>query len=102
MPGRSRDESHLSNVDGQSSWKKAGKSQSTSFRSSGTQRKGNKGVLFDSRDQQVNRTSILYFFLFKSLKYMFSFIGKIDVKFEKSQLSFDLAANGTLNPQLVL
>lgn len=40
--------------------------------------------------------------LFKSLKYMFSFIGKIDVKFEKSQLSFDLAANGTLNPQLVL
>ncbi|CAA2996822.1 protease Do-like 2, chloroplastic [Olea europaea subsp. europaea] len=54
LPGRSRDESHLSNVDGQSSWKKAGKSQSTSFRSSGTQRKGNKGVLFDSRDQQVD------------------------------------------------
>ncbi|KAL2556719.1 Protease Do-like 2 [Forsythia ovata] len=53
FPGRSRDESPLSNADGRSSRKKSGRSQSTSLRSSGVQRKGNKGVLFDSKDQQV-------------------------------------------------
>ncbi|KAL2545188.1 protease Do-like 2 [Forsythia ovata] len=87
FPGRSRDKSPLSNADGRSSRKKAGRSQSTSLRSSGVQRKGNNGVLFDSKDQHVY--------------IVFPFIGKKDMKFKKSQLSFDLAANGTLNPQLV-
>ncbi|XP_020550193.1 protease Do-like 2, chloroplastic isoform X2 [Sesamum indicum] len=53
FPSISRDGSSLSNADGRSTWNKTGRSQLTSYKSSGLQRKANKGLLVDSTKQQV-------------------------------------------------
>ncbi|KAL0391081.1 UNVERIFIED_CONTAM: Protease Do-like 2, chloroplastic [Sesamum calycinum] len=53
FPSISRDGSSLSNADGTNTWNKTGRSQLTSNKSSGLQRKGNKGLLVDSTKQQV-------------------------------------------------
>ncbi|KAK4492561.1 hypothetical protein RD792_003374 [Penstemon davidsonii] len=53
FPQRSRDENPFSNADGRSSRNKTGRSQSTAFKSIGVQKKGNKGIEVDSKEQQV-------------------------------------------------
>ncbi|KAL0370570.1 UNVERIFIED_CONTAM: Protease Do-like 2, chloroplastic [Sesamum angustifolium] len=53
FPSISGDGSSLSNADGTNTWNKTGRSQLTSNKSSGLQRKGNKGLLVDSTKQQV-------------------------------------------------
>ncbi|KAK4441734.1 Protease Do-like 2, chloroplastic [Sesamum alatum] len=53
FPSISRDGSSLSNADGRSTWNKTGRSQLTSYKSSGLPRKGNKGLLVDSTKQLV-------------------------------------------------
>ncbi|KAL0437573.1 UNVERIFIED_CONTAM: Protease Do-like 2, chloroplastic [Sesamum radiatum] len=55
FPSISRDGSSSSNADGRSTWNKTGRSQLTSYKSSGLQRKGNKGRLVDSTRQQLVR-----------------------------------------------
>ncbi|KAL3849805.1 hypothetical protein ACJIZ3_011687 [Penstemon smallii] len=53
FPQRSRDENPFSNADGRSSRNKTGRSQSTAFKSIGVQKKRNKGIEVDSKEQQV-------------------------------------------------
>ncbi|CAK9175894.1 unnamed protein product [Ilex paraguariensis] len=56
FPERSKDERPYSNADGHSGRSKTGRSQSTAFKSFGGQRKGSKGFLLDSKEQQQVET----------------------------------------------
>lgn len=53
FPLKSRQEILFANADARGSRNKAGRSQSAGFNSSGTQKKGNKEFLADSKEQQV-------------------------------------------------
>ncbi|XP_009768575.1 protease Do-like 2, chloroplastic isoform X1 [Nicotiana sylvestris] len=57
FPQRSKNEGPFANADGRSSTNEAGRSQLASIKSFGLQRKG-KGVLLDSKEQQVETSSI--------------------------------------------
>ncbi|KAK4407063.1 Protease Do-like 2, chloroplastic [Sesamum angolense] len=50
---KSKDERSFSNSDGRSDWNKAGRSQSTAFRSLGVQKKESQGILVDLKEPQV-------------------------------------------------
>ncbi|KAL0371392.1 UNVERIFIED_CONTAM: Protease Do-like 2, chloroplastic [Sesamum angustifolium] len=49
---KSKDERSFSNSDGRSDWNKAGRSQSTAFRSLGVQKKESQGILVDLKEPQ--------------------------------------------------
>uniref|UniRef100_A0A5B7A3J7 Putative DEGP protease 2 isoform 1 n=1 Tax=Davidia involucrata TaxID=16924 RepID=A0A5B7A3J7_DAVIN len=56
--GKSKDERPNSNADGNSGKSNTGRSQSTTFKSFGMQRKDTKGFLFDLKDQQVETSNL--------------------------------------------
>lgn len=52
--GRSDDETQFSNADNRKGRNKTGRSQSTTFKSFDLQKKGSKGIIFDTKEQQVH------------------------------------------------
>lgn len=57
IPGRSNDERPFSYADGNSGGGDINRSQSTSFKSYGTQKKDKKEFMFDMKEQQVQSRS---------------------------------------------
>ncbi|KAI5680384.1 hypothetical protein M9H77_01611 [Catharanthus roseus] len=51
--GRSDDETQFSNADNRKGRNKTGRSQSTTFKSFDLQKKGSKGIIFDTKEQQI-------------------------------------------------